>query len=406
MTNIREIRALTIVLSVAFGILHASAANVRLTLPKHTEPTAVQSLNQQGVKALKKHHVEQAEKIFYRAYLLDPDDPFTLNNLGYISELQGKLDRAERYYELAAKRKTESTIAASTVPDLKGQKLSAATDFVGDQELRVNRGNIEAMNRLQQGRTQEAEQTLMRTLALNPRSPFTLNNLGYTMEAEGNLDSALRYYTEAANLHSSDAIVVALDPHWRGKSISNVAEDNARAVQQRMETESSDTARAARLNLQGVFALNHNDSQQARTYFERAYKLDPYSPFSLNNMGYVAEMNGDEETADDFYTLAKQAPGAIAPITAASHSEMKGMTLSEVANVNGEDSEANLEARQQALRRQGGPIVLRRRDNTPVTDETNNPTLPQPPSQNTPQVQRPPEGQFPPQNPVPRPPQP
>jgi Flp pilus assembly protein TadD len=346
----------------------------------------VQSLNQQGVKALQKHHVEQAEKIFYRAYLLDPDDPFTLNNLGYISELQGKLDRAERYYELAAKHKSETTIAQSTVPDLKGQKLNAATDFVGNQELRINRGNIEAMNLLRQGRTQEAEQTLTRTLALDARSPFTLNNLGYTMEEEGNLESALRYYTEAANLHSSDAIVVALDPRWRGKPISEVAADNVRAVRRRMDSQNSETARAARLNLQGVFALNHNDPQKARNYFQQAYKLDPYSPFSLNNMGYVSEMNGDQETADDFYTLAKQAPGAFARVTAASHSEMKGMTLSDVANVNGEDTEANLQAMQESRRRTGGPIVLRRRDNSLVRDETN------PPSQNKPpEVPRPPQ---------------
>lgn len=372
-------------------MLPAGATDLRINIPKRSKPTPVQNLNQQGVKALQKHHVEQAEKIFYRAYLIDPDDPFTLNNLGYISELQGKLDRAERYYELAAKHKSETTIAQSTVPDLKGQKLGAATDFVGNQELRINRGNIDAMNLLQQGRTQEAEQTLMRTLALDARSPFTLNNLGYTMEEEGDLDAALRYYTEAANLHSSEAIVVALEPRWRGKPISEVAENNARAVRRRMESENSEQARASRLNLQGVFALNHNDPQKARTYFDQAYKLDPHSPFSLNNMGYVSEMNGDQETADDFYTSAKDAPGAFSRVTAASHSEMKGLTVNEVANVNGEDSEANLQAIQEARRRKGGPIVLRRRDNTPVTENTNNPTVPQPPSRHNPPVPRPPQ---------------
>lgn len=405
MSNFRTIRVVSILLAAVVGTFSAIAQDLRVNIPKRTKPTPVQSLNQKGVKELKKRNVEEAEKMFYRAYLIDPDDPFTLNNLGYISELQGKLDRAERFYQLAAEHRSETTIAASTVPELKGKKLEAATSFAGNQELRVNRGNIEAMNLLAQGRTQEAEQTLTRTLTLNPRSPFTLNNLGYTMEAEGNLESALRYYTEAANQHSSDSIVVALDPRWRGKPISNVAENNVRAVERRMQTENSDTARAARLNLQGVFALNHNDAQQARSYFEQAYKLDPYSPFSLNNMGYISELNGDEETADDFYTLAKDAPGAFAPVSAASHSEMKGMSLSQVAGVNSEDSEADLEAVQRVRRRQGGPIVLRHRDNTPVTDDENNNSA-QPPAETTPQVPRPPEGQFPPVNAVPRPPQP
>jgi Flp pilus assembly protein TadD len=394
-----HIRVVGVAVALAICTITANASDLRIKIPKRTKPTPVQKLNQEGVKALKKHHVEQAERIFYKAYLIDPDDPFTLNNLGYISELQGKLDRAERYYELASQHTSDTTIAQSTVPDLKGQKLRAATDFVGNKELRINRGNIEAMNLLRQGRTAEAEETLTRTLALDPHGAFTLNNLGYTMEAEGNLESALRYYNEAANLHSSDSIVVALDPHWRGKAISNVAESNARAVERLMQTETSETARAARLNLEGVFALNRNQPQQARSYFEQAYKLDPYSPFSLNNMGYVSEMNGDQETADEFYTDAKQAPGALARVTAASHSDMKGMTLNEVANVNGEDTQANLEAIQQARRSQGGPIVLRYRNNQPVTDQTN------PAPQQNP-VPRPPEGQFPPPNTVPRPPQP
>lgn len=406
--NIRGIRALWVVL--IFATVCFADPGFRINIPKRTKPTPVQKLNQEGVRAVQKHRLEKAEQLFYRAYLLDPDDPFTLNNLGYISELQGKLDRAEKYYELAAKHMSETTIAQSTVADLKGKPLSAATNFVGNQELRVNRGNIEAMNLLRQGRTQEAEKTLQQTLALNPKSAFTLNNLGYTMEAEGSLEDALKYYNQAANLNASDKIVVALDPRWRGKGISQVAESNARAVERRMQTENSETARAARLNLEGVFALNHNDQQKARGYFEQAYKLDPYSPFSLNNMGYVSELNGDQETADDFYTSAKDAPGSFARVTAASNSEMKGMTLNQVANVNGEDTESNLQVMQEARRRQGGPIVLRNRDNTPVTDQTNNPAPTQNPSPQNPSPQnpqtapRPPEGQFPPANAVPRPP--
>jgi len=399
-----HIAALTCILIAGVGYSFGDA-EFRINIPKHTKPTPVQKLNQEGVKAAKKHELEKAERLFYRAYLLDPDDPFTLNNLGYVSELQGKIDRAERYYQLAAQHTSQTVIADSTVPDLKGQQLAKATNFAGNKELRINRGNIEAMNLLKQGRTQEAEDALNRTLAIDSRNPFTLNNLGYTMEQEGNLDAAMRYYSDAANVNSKESIVVSLDPKWRGKSISEVAQSNIKAVQQRIQRESNTPAQAARLNLQGVFALNHNDSQKARSYFDQAYKLDPYSPFSLNNMGYVSEMNGDQETADEFYTSAKEAPGSVARVTAASHSEMKGMTLSEVAGDNGQNTESNLQAVQEARRRQGGPIVLRRRDNTPVPEpETPPDEQQQPQQQNNPQVPRPPEGQFPPPNAVPQPP--
>jgi Flp pilus assembly protein TadD len=350
------------------GAVGASAGDLRITIPKHTKPTPVQQLNREGVQAVEKHQLKKAKQLFYRAYLIDPDDPFTLNNLGYTSELEGKIERAERYYELAGQQKSETVIAQSSIPELKGKQLSAVTMFAGSQKLRTNRSNLEAMGLLQEGRTEEAEEILLRALAADPQSPFTLNNLGYTMEAEGNLEAALRYYTQAAELHSADSIVVTLDPHWRGKAISELAADNARAVSKSMAAEQNTEVRAARLDAQGVFALNHNDPQKARTDFEQAYKLDPLNSFALNNMGYVSEMNGDQETADHFYAAARRAPSASQPATAASHSEMKGLPLAEVAAANSRDSEANLQAEQQAKRRQSEPVELMRRDHTPVTE--------------------------------------
>ena len=67
-----------------FGILvsPACARDLRINIPKRSDATPVQKLNRDGVKEIQKHHLEKAERIFYKAYLMDPDDPFTLNNLG------------------------------------------------------------------------------------------------------------------------------------------------------------------------------------------------------------------------------------------------------------------------------------------------------------------------------------
>src|SRR6184192_3899712 len=199
------------------------AGDLRITLPKRSNPTPVQALNQQGVNEVRKHHLEKAEKLFYRAYLIDPDDPFTLNNLGYISELQGKVERAQRYYELASRQNSETVIDQASVPEFKGRQLAEVTAQSGNRELRINHGNVQAMSLLSQGRTQEADEILQRTLALDPKNPFTLNNLGYTMEAEGELEKAVQYYDRAAGTHSSEKVEVALDPRWRGKDISTIA---------------------------------------------------------------------------------------------------------------------------------------------------------------------------------------
>ncbi|MHB1858453.1 MAG: tetratricopeptide repeat protein, partial [Acidobacteriaceae bacterium] len=67
------------------GFPHAWAKDLRITVPKHSHLTPVQRLNREGVEAVRKHEYEKAEAMFYRAYLYDASDPFTLNNLGYIS---------------------------------------------------------------------------------------------------------------------------------------------------------------------------------------------------------------------------------------------------------------------------------------------------------------------------------
>lgn len=70
--------------------LPAADKDVRISIPKRTKPTPVQKLNQEGVKELQKREYKKAKATFYKAYLIDPNDPFTLNNLGYIADSRAR----------------------------------------------------------------------------------------------------------------------------------------------------------------------------------------------------------------------------------------------------------------------------------------------------------------------------
>src|SRR5271168_5071227 len=100
------------------GVNQGMASDLRIAIPQRAVSTPTQKLNRDGVAELKRGHQEKAKRLFYRAYLLDPDDPFTLNNLGYIAELQGDADRALRYYALAARDQTNAVIDQSSEADL------------------------------------------------------------------------------------------------------------------------------------------------------------------------------------------------------------------------------------------------------------------------------------------------
>jgi Flp pilus assembly protein TadD len=310
----------------------AHAKELRITIPWFSSLTPVQRLNQEGVEAVRKHDLVKAQALFYKAYLYDPGDPFTLNNLGYSAELQGDADRAEQFYSLAEKQDCTADIDLSSLNELKGKPMLYALQDLQNASMRLNRMNVESIELLTHDRGFEAEILLRRALALDPGNPFTLNNLAVAEESVGDLEQAALHYNQAANLRSNEAIVVSPKKSWRGKPISQLAASGAQRVEARLESLGTAKARATMLTLQGVAALNENDWSAAKQDFQAAYALDPTSAFTLNNLGYVAEKTGDIETAQFYYAKAKRAGDADARIGLASRSSAEGEHLLAVAD--------------------------------------------------------------------------
>jgi Flp pilus assembly protein TadD len=382
-----------LLLCLAVGLLLAgdAGAQLRIPLPKRSKATPVQKLNREGVKAIRHHDYEKATKLFYDAYLIDPNDPFTLNNLGYISELEGKVDRAERFYALAAENRSDAAVDLSNVDAVEGKPVSKVAGEADDRQLQVNRFNVQAIELLLKDRAPEADLVLQKALALDSNNPFTLNNLGFAREKEGEYDQALGFYTRAAQQRSRQPIVVTLERDWRGKPISEIAARNAKELRKLMAKEESAPLRVARLNLRGVSALNRNDPHTARQDFQEAYKLDPNNAFTLNNLGYMAELDGDRETADFYYAKAQEAERAERKVDVATRAELQGQLLKNVATGSDQAVQQRMEAALMEKRREGGPVRLLRRDNTPVIEPAK-PVAP-PPSPN-----QPPQGSQLPQN--------
>lgn len=368
--------AAVVVMSVACLLPSAHAGDVRINLPKRSQLTPVQRLNRQGVEAIRKHQYDQAKAFFYRAYIFDPDDPFTLNNLAYVAELEGQMQRAQTFYELAAEQATDAVVDKASAPRLEGQSFRSAIGGIHDASVEIDRANVNAVRLLSEGRAPEADLLLQKTLALDPRNPFTLNNLGVTKEMEGDFPQALKSYTAAADLHSQEPIVVTLDGKWRGEPISQAAAHSAGKVRQRMQSSESPQVQAELLNLRGVMAINRNDGQEASQDFLEAYKLNPNSAFSLNNLGYVSELYGDIETAQFFYEKARSSPGSKTRIGVATKQSADGKELFTVADDSGQKIDARITATQETKRQRQGPIELKRRDQSHPVVETPQPSRP------------------------------
>jgi hypothetical protein len=127
----------------------------------------------------------------------------------------------------------------------------------------------------------------------------------------------------------------------------------------------------------------------AREDFLQAYKIAPDDAFTLNNMGYLSELDGDRETAQYYYEKAREANRSGVQVGLATRKDVEGKKIGVVATNFDDQLQQRIEAERAARERLGGPIQLKRRDNTPVVE----PEAPPPQLQPRPQarvVPRPP----------------
>jgi Flp pilus assembly protein TadD len=377
--------AVVSIITISLGYaLPAHAGDLKITLPKRSHLTPVQKLNREGVEDVRKHSYQKAEALFYKAYLLDPNDPFTLNNLGYVSELQGEVERARRFYSLAAEQPTDAIIDRASSKRVQGHSVEEAL-AIPHGPLEIDHDNVEAVHLLSEGRGPEADLLLQTALKSDPQNIFTLNNMGVAKEMEGESQEALQYYDTAAKTHSDATAVVTINRSWRGKPVNAMAAQNAKRLRTRLEKQDDVEIRLAELNLRGVSAVNRNDLGAASQDFRSAYALDPNNAFALNNIGYLAEIEGDPETAQFFYDKAKTVAGSNTTVGSASRSSAQGLKLVQVSSDSDSKVETQVTHEREELRAQRKPIVLRRRDNTVVEEPA------APPANSSPSASSPPQ---------------
>jgi tetratricopeptide (TPR) repeat protein len=164
---------------------------------------------------------------------------------------------------------------------------------------------------------------------------------------------------------------------WRGKPVSEIAADSAQRLREKMQGMSPSQTQAMMLTYRGVVAANRNDWETAKKDFLEAYRLDPNDAFTLNNAGYVSERNGDVETAQFFYTRARQSGSASTPVGLATRSLAEGQPLFTVAAESDHAIDRELARYHQERRQETGPIEL-----IPRGPGTSNQQAPQPNQQN------------------------
>jgi Flp pilus assembly protein TadD len=114
-----------------------NAKNLRSRLEvQRTPEERVAELNIRGVSDINRNDLAAAEQAFRNAYALDPNNVFALNNIGYLSEIEGDRETAQFFYQRAqALGGANATVGLATRRSAEGMKLG---QVAGDSDSKVD----------------------------------------------------------------------------------------------------------------------------------------------------------------------------------------------------------------------------------------------------------------------------
>jgi tetratricopeptide (TPR) repeat protein len=101
----------------------------------------VADLNVSGVSAINRNDLKAADEDFRKAYALDPNNAFAINNIGYLSEIEGDRETAEFFYEKAQTvNGANQAVGLATRRSAEGVRLSqVAADSDTKVQTKVDR---------------------------------------------------------------------------------------------------------------------------------------------------------------------------------------------------------------------------------------------------------------------------
>jgi tetratricopeptide (TPR) repeat protein len=128
-----------------------NAQRVRHRIETETPQEQAALLNLQGVSSINRNEWHAADKDFRDAYSLDPNSAFSLNNLGFLSEMTGDLETAQYFYQKARQAQAANDkVGLATRRAAEGVKLFQVSDD-NDQKVTAKLSDEAAARRLQPG---------------------------------------------------------------------------------------------------------------------------------------------------------------------------------------------------------------------------------------------------------------
>jgi Flp pilus assembly protein TadD len=188
----------------------------------------------------------EADVLLQNTLKSDPQNIFTLNNLGVAKEMEGESQEALKYYDEAATSGSDAAAVVTLnrswrgkpVHEMAAQNARRLRNRLSTQqsdEIRLAELNLRGVSAVNRNDLKAADQDFRSAYAIDPSNPFALNNIGYVSEIEGDPETAQFFYDKARAVGGANATVgLATRSSAQGQKLFQVATDSDSKVEEKV----------------------------------------------------------------------------------------------------------------------------------------------------------------------------
>jgi Flp pilus assembly protein TadD len=212
-------------------------------------PVEINHDNVEAVRLLSQGRAPEADILLQNALKKNPQNIFTLNNMGVAKEMEGESEAALKYYDSAAVVQSDAaavvtlnrTWRGKPVTEMAAQNaknLRSRLETQRTPEERVAELNIRGVSDINRNDFAAAQAAFRSAYALDPNNVFALNNIGYLSEIEGDRETAQFFYERAQALGGANTTVgLATRRTAEGMKLAQVAADSDSKVDVKVSQE-------------------------------------------------------------------------------------------------------------------------------------------------------------------------
>ena len=213
------------------------------------QPLQVNHDNVEAVRLLSQGRAPEADLLLQRVLKDNPQNIFTLNNMGVAKEMEGESQAALKFYDAAAATQSDAAAVVTLNRSWRGKpvtemaaqnakSLRSRLEAQRTPEEKVAELNIRGVSDVNRNDYSAAVQAFRNAYSLDPNNVFALNNIGYLSEIEGDRETAQFFYDRAQALGGANTKVgLATRRSAEGQKLSQVASDSEAKVEAKVSQE-------------------------------------------------------------------------------------------------------------------------------------------------------------------------